>query len=99
MLVLQQAACMPWSSTRSAGILFTKQSGEPTMAGPTAGCGHAGQPCAQAGMFDLSPSRLWGGIRAPAILYASEGGELPRGSSQFPGANVVAAIGYGAAGV
>src|SRR5258705_5113690 len=62
----QHAMWMPVSSTRIAGSLFTLTSGEPTIAGPTAGWGQAGQPCASAGTFDLSPSRHWPGMRAPA---------------------------------
>src|SRR4051812_11536109 len=58
----QHAMWTPVSSTRTAGSLFTLQSGDPMIAGPTAGCGHAGQPCASTGTFDLSPSRHWPGI-------------------------------------
>src|SRR5215831_20207948 len=60
----QHAMWMPVSSTRIAGSLFTLTSVEPMIAGPTAGCGHAGQPCASAGTFDLSPSRHWPGMTA-----------------------------------
>src|SRR5690349_18421820 len=62
MLVLQQAVCMPLSSTRTAGSLFTLTSVEPMIAGPTAGCGQAGQPCAHTGILDLSPSLHWPGM-------------------------------------
>ena len=44
----QQAVCIPVSSTRSAGFELTFTVGEPQTAGPTAGCGQAGQPCASA---------------------------------------------------
>src|SRR5512144_1390555 len=58
----QHAMWMPVSSTRTAGSLFTLTSGEPMIAGPTAGCGHAGQPCASAGTLDLSPRRACPGM-------------------------------------
>src|SRR5689334_7670822 len=71
----QHAMWMPVSSTRIAGSLFTLTSGEPMIAGPTAGCGHAGQPCASTGTLDLSPSRHWPGMWAPGVsLRAGEHG-------------------------
>ena len=39
-----------------------KDVGEPAIAGPTTGCGHAGQPCASAGHNDRSETRACGGI-------------------------------------
>src|SRR5690348_1727039 len=61
MLGPQQAAWTPLSPTRSAGLLFTLTLGDPCTAGPTHGCGQAGQPWASAGTCDLSPMRLCGG--------------------------------------
>src|SRR5262249_14127509 len=61
----QHAMWIPVSSTRIAGSLFTLTSVDPMIAGPTAGCGQAGQPCASAGTLDLSPSRHWPGMGAP----------------------------------
>src|ERR1700742_3147101 len=67
----QHAAWMPVSSTRSDGRVWVSTLGEPVIAGPTAGCGHAGQPCASAGTFDLSPSLPCGGM---GLLDESAGG-------------------------
>src|SRR3954466_9929839 len=68
----QHAMWIPVSSTRIAGILFTLTSVEPMIAGPTAGCGQAGQPWASAGTLDLSPSRHWPGMGAPGGRRSGE---------------------------
>src|SRR5262245_64681431 len=81
----QHAMWMPVSSTRTAGSLFTLTSGDPMIAGPTAGCGQAGQPCASAGMFDLSPSRHWPGMAAP---WCSDGGSYSDDHVNPPGVMV-----------
>src|SRR5947209_1733770 len=52
----QQAACMPRSSFRAAGSPSMVTSGEPTITGPTPGCGHAGHPWASLEIWALSPS-------------------------------------------
>lgn len=52
----QQAAWTPGSPMRSAGRRLTLTSGEPWIAGPVPGWGHAGQPCASNWMAALSPS-------------------------------------------
>jgi hypothetical protein len=56
-----------------AGRLFTLTSGEPAIAGPTPGCGHAGQPCASGMTCALSPRRAPPGISdpPPTSLYRS----------------------------
>src|SRR3954463_1090040 len=79
---------MPVSSTRSAGIVFTSPFGEPMIAGPTHGWGHAGHPCASAGTFDLSPSLPCGGIylRPPGSIAATPPTTGPTGT--YGGANV-----------
>src|SRR5262249_39813058 len=61
----QHTAWMPLSPTRRAGLPLMFTFGEPAIAGPTAGCGHARQPCAHAGTFDLSPNRPAPGISQP----------------------------------
>src|SRR5205823_6005990 len=63
-LLPQHAAWIPGSSTRSAGRRFTLTSGDPMIAGPTAECGHAGQPCASSGTLALSPSLPCPGMAA-----------------------------------
>src|SRR4051794_23999155 len=67
----QQTACTPLSPRRSAGFLLMFTFGEPTIAGPTPGCGQARQPCTQAGTFDLSPRRP-----APGIVVSFAGSRL-----------------------
>src|SRR3954468_19468472 len=69
----QHAAWIPLSPTRTAGRWLTITSGDPWTAGPTAGCGHAGQPCASAATLDLSPVRAWGGIATPRDSRESAG--------------------------
>lgn len=53
---------MPASPTRTEGRPLVRTFGEPWIAGPTAGCGHAGQPWASAGTMEASPTRAWGGM-------------------------------------
>src|SRR5690349_14768621 len=83
----QHAMWTPVSSTRIAGSLFTLTSGDPMIAGPTAGWGHAGQPWASAGTFDLSPSRHWPGmvlladqVRPPGVIVPTPPTTGPTGT-------------------
>src|SRR5215813_7461136 len=64
MLGPQQTAWMPTSCRRMLGIAFTFTLGEPTMAGPIAGCGQPGQPWASAEACARSPRRNADGILA-----------------------------------
>src|SRR5215475_14418824 len=46
MFAPQQTACMPLSMRRIEGMAFTFTLGEPTIDGPSPGCGQPGQPWA-----------------------------------------------------
>ncbi len=61
----QHAAWMPLSQQRNAGIFSILTSDDPLIAGPTAGCGQPGQPCASAGQNARSPTRQAAGMITP----------------------------------
>ena len=67
----QQAAWIPGSPTRSAGRRLMLTSGEPWIAGPVPGWGHAGQPCASNWMAALSPSLPCPGTRTALQVDAA----------------------------
>src|SRR5262249_14689328 len=62
MFMPQQTAWMPMSSWRSAGSLLMNTSLEPMIAGPSGGCGHAGQQCASEFALARSDTLIAAGI-------------------------------------
>jgi len=67
----QHAAWMPLSPSRIAGSPFVMMFGDPEIAGPVVGCGHAGQPCASSGHCARSPNLAPPGIsKRPPYFWA-----------------------------